>query len=232
VIALGALAQEVSHLDALIVFRLSDARVHAAWVREGAEFEASDIAPKLREAYRASEAALWGMGWAMSASVDAPADPQLLVEASSGCCVVRRVGDSAAAIVFGPAMPLGMARLVASRIVEKLSSEPAHFGSAEPLEAPRAPSEALARTSASSSPAAAPAPSRSLDAERVERLLANLEAHAAEPHVARLRVALKAGLTTLALERPDALRPEAMVLIETAVEELLGASPSDVRRLG
>lgn len=230
--ALGALAQEVDHLDALIVFRLSDARVHAAWVREGAEFEASGIAPKLREAYRASEAALWGMGWAVSASVDAPADPQLLVDAPGGSCLVRRIGDSAVALVFGPAMPLGMARLVASRIVERLSSESTYFASAELVEAPSAPSEALTQTDASSSPVPSPAPSRSADAERVERLLAKLEAHAAEPHVARLRVALKAGLTPLALERADALRPEAMVLIETAVEELLGASSPDVRRLG
>lgn len=227
---LSALAQQVDHLDALIVFHLGDARVHAAWVRDGAAFDASDIAPKLREAYRMSEAALRGMGWTMSAAVEAPADAQLLVEAPGGCCLVRRVGDSAVALVFGPAAPLGMARLAASRMVERLSSEPI-FGSAEPSDAPRAPLEAPAQTPTLSPFPLAPSASRSIDAERVERLLVHLEEHAAEPHVARLRVALRAGLTPLALERPDELQPEVMVLIETAVEEVLGASLADARRL-
>lgn len=103
-------------------------------------------------------------------------------------------------------------------------------GRAEPTEAPRAAQDMPPRTLAFP-PLSPPAQARSADAERVERLLAYVDEHAAEPHVARLRVALKAGLTPLALEHPEALRPEAMVLIETAVEEILGVSLAVIRRL-
>jgi hypothetical protein len=69
------------------------------------------------------------------------------------------------------------------------------------------------------------------DMDRAKRLLSFLEGRAPEPHVARLRVALRAGLTPLALEHPEALRADAMILIETAVEDILGIDRSELRRL-
>lgn len=63
---------------------------------------------------------------------------------------------------------------------------------------------------------------------RVQRVLAYLEKHAPEPHIARLRVALRAGLTPLALSHPETLGPNALVLIETAVEDILGVDLSDL----
>ena len=48
-----------------------------------------------------------------------------------------------------------------------------------------------------------PPPPAELD--RASRLLAYLEAHAPEPHVVKHRLALRAGLTLAALERPEAL---------------------------
>lgn len=65
------------------------------------------------------------------------------------------------------------------------------------------------------------------EVERVQRVLAHLEKHAPEPHVARLRVALRAGLVPLALSHPETLGPNALVLIETAVEDILGVDLSD-----
>jgi hypothetical protein len=74
-----------------------------------------------------------------------------------------------------------------------------------------------------------PPPPSELD--RVSRLLAYLEAHAPEPHVVRYRLALRAGLTLAALDRPSALGPEAIVLIETAVQDILGIDRAELRRI-
>ena len=76
-----------------------------------------------------------------------------------------------------------------------------------------------------------PPPPRPPEAERVSHLLAYLEAHAPEPHVARYRLALRAGLTLAALDRPEALGPEAIVLIETAVQDILGIDRAELRRI-
>jgi hypothetical protein len=74
-----------------------------------------------------------------------------------------------------------------------------------------------------------PPPPAELD--RVSRLLAYLESHAPEPHVVKNRLALRAGLTLAALERPEALAPEAIVLIETAVQDILGIDRAELRRI-
>jgi hypothetical protein len=76
-----------------------------------------------------------------------------------------------------------------------------------------------------------PPPPRPPEAERVSHLLAYLEAHAPEPHVVRSRLALRAGLTLGALDHPEALGPEAMVLIETAVQDILGIDRAELRRI-
>jgi hypothetical protein len=67
--------------------------------------------------------------------------------------------------------------------------------------------------------------------DRVSRLLAHLEARAPEPHVVRHRLALRAGLTLAALDRPEALGAEAVVLIETAVQDILGIDRAELRRI-
>jgi hypothetical protein len=74
-----------------------------------------------------------------------------------------------------------------------------------------------------------PPPPAELD--RTSRLLAYLEAHAPEPHVVKHRLALRAGLTLSALERPEALGPEAVVLVETAVQDILGIDRAELRRI-
>ena len=69
------------------------------------------------------------------------------------------------------------------------------------------------------------------ESDRPARLLAYLEAHAPEPHVVRLRLALRAGLTLAALDRPESLAPEAIVLVETAVQDILGIDRAELRRI-
>jgi hypothetical protein len=94
--------------------------------------------------------------------------------------------------------------------------------------AQRAPSNVPARRAGLTPP---PASAPLMELERTLRLLALLDARAPEPHVARLRLALRAGLAPLALEHPDALGAEGMLLIESAVEDILGLDRAALRRL-
>jgi hypothetical protein len=66
---------------------------------------------------------------------------------------------------------------------------------------------------------------------RIRGLLAYLEAHAPEPHVVRTRLALRAGISLFALDHPETLGPEAIVLIETAVQDILGHSRAELARV-
>lgn len=65
-------------------------------------------------------------------------------------------------------------------------------------------------------------------AKRTIRLLEFLEARAPEPHIVKLRIALRAGLSLVALDHPETLGEDALVLIETAVEDILGIDRSEL----
>jgi hypothetical protein len=113
-------------------------------------------------------------------------------------------------------------------VVEKPGSAPPPntltFGSGRPKsDTPKPPLGSLPRRSRPPSPPA--------EMDRLSRLIAHLEAHAPEPHVVRHRLALRAGLTLAALERPSVLGPEAVVLIETAVQDILGIDRAELRRI-
>ncbi|MGK4002155.1 hypothetical protein WMF31_05990 [Sorangium sp. So ce1036] len=275
-IALDSIGYGVSGLDAILVFHLADARVHAVFVRVGAALSPADAAAGLRDAYLGSQLAAQRLvperdgsarpprGRGVRSSSRPPRsrdrgeelpDPLVTLELGGRTVLLRRVRACVVACLFDGTMPLGMARLVAQRLAatlapelpleepseEMLSDPPGLFD--EPLSAevvddlvrgiarpppPRAPSNAPSRRpGATPLPAEAPSP----EAARTARLLALLEARAPEPHVARLRLALRAGLTPLALEHPDELGPEAMVLIETAVADMLGLDRAALRRL-
>ncbi|MFS8070790.1 MAG: hypothetical protein ACMG6S_30860, partial [Byssovorax sp.] len=60
-IALDGLAYGVDLLDAILVFHLGDARVHAAWVRPAAGLRPEDIVGSLRDAYRVCQFAARGV---------------------------------------------------------------------------------------------------------------------------------------------------------------------------
>jgi hypothetical protein len=73
-----------------------------------------------------------------------------------------------------------------------------------------------------SDPAPDTSPPRSAIGHRVRAILSHLEQHAVDPHISRLRVALKSGLGLEVLVYPDDLPAEALVVIETAAEDILG----------
>jgi len=65
----------------------------------------------------------------------------------------------------------------------------------------------------------------------VRRVLAYLEAHAPEPHTVRLRLALRAGLTLIALEHPESIGMEVVPRIEAAAQEILCVDQDELRRV-
>ena len=237
-IPLDGIAYGTQGLTALLAIHLGDAHLHAAFVRDGAALPLGELCATLRDAYRACQGAARKLPAPLRRQSGAPGDgrpepppprtgvlssrpprgaPDPPVSLEEGGCVVllRRVRAYVVACVFEAATPLGMARLFATRLIATLSPE-LPLGEAEDLPA----------TTERDEPWAAPA-----ESARAVKLLALVDALAPEPHVARLRVSLRAGLPPDALEQPDVLGPDAVPRIETAVEEILGLDRAALRRL-
>jgi hypothetical protein len=248
-IALDGLAYGIDLLDALLVFHLGDAHVHALWVRPDGGVRPDDGVTTLRDAYRVGQFASKRLSGTASPRAEAPA-PLITLELPQRTAMLRRVRAYVVASIFDAAMPLGMARLIAGRLVAALEPElPLGQDVASPASTARVvlpvpsggPSVALRASPDDAAPhtltfgSALPRRSRPppppAELDRVSRLCAYLEAHAPEPHVVRCRLALRAGLTLAALDRPEALGPEAIVLIETAVQDILGIDRAELRRI-
>jgi hypothetical protein len=271
-IALDGLAYGVDALDAILVFHLGDARLYATWVRPDAGLDAEEAAATLREAYRNNERTMRRLtrfataGWSMGTTTmdwqaggrDAggargSASPFVTLETPSRVALLRRIRSYVVATLFDGALPMGMARLVASRLARSLEPElPLTIDRVSMIsELPEAPLDhgldtsqddddedtdavPLVHTRALAFPTVdgvgrSRAPASRTEVERARRILAYLDAHAPEPHVVRLRLALRAGLTPIALEHPEALGADAMALIETAVEDMLGLERAELR---
>jgi hypothetical protein len=248
-IALDGLAYGIDLLDALLVFHLGDAHVHALWVRPDGGVRADEVVTTLRDAYRVGQFASKRLAGAASPRTEAPA-PLLTIELPQRTALLRRIRAYVVTCIFDAAMPLGMARLIAGRLTAAiepelpLGQETADTGPRSRVVVPvpatvpgvnvRTPAEESAPhtlTFGSSLPRRSHPPPPPTELDRVSRLLAYLEAHAPEPHVVRHRLALRAGLTLAALDRPEALGPEAVVLIETAVQDILGIDRAELRRI-
>ncbi len=262
-IALDGLAYGIDLLDAILVFHLGDARVHAAWVRPSAGLRPEDIVGSLRDAYRVCQLAARRMAGGADRR-GARVDALISIELPHRVALLRRVRSHVVASLFDTAMPLGMARLIAARFVAALEPElplaedagavtlaPSFSGHAPPPApipdallvpqlAPRfsepAPDDALDRgpsTLAFGADRRSLPPARATVSEqaRIRGLLAYLEAHAPEPHIVRTRLALRAGISLFALDHPETLGPEAIVLIETAVQDILGHGRAELARI-
>ncbi|MEJ7732953.1 MAG: hypothetical protein WKG00_27620 [Polyangiaceae bacterium] len=239
-VPLDGLAYGIEYLDAIIVFYAGDAHVHAAWVRPETGFTAEEMAPRLRDAYRSCHAAARALE-THSVAVSSTAvlsDAFVTLETPARITFLRRVRGYVVAVAFDAAVPLGMARMLAGRLVGTIGPELPREASAS--DAPRPADEAegdgaktLAvpqrpRTTRTSRPPPPPRPTSS-ELDRARRLLQYAEEHAVDAHVVRQRIALRAGLTPLALEHPEALGADAIVLIENAVADILGLDQAALR---
>lgn len=248
-IALDGLAWGIDFLDAILVIGLADAHLHAVWAHPDAGLRPEDLAGTLRDAYRVAQFASRRLGASAPGALERRGElssPLFTLELPQRTAVLRHVRGHVIACVFEAAMPLGMARLVAARLSAELDPElPRSLGpeiaqlAPEPPIAPRVVPPPHADEPPTTLSFGAPRPRRSLapprvsssELDRARHLIAYLETHAPEPHTARLRLALRAGLTLVALDHPEALGPEALVLIESAVEEILGLDRAELRRI-
>jgi hypothetical protein len=240
-VPLDDLAFGIDHLDAIIVFHAGDARVHAAWVRADAGYAAADITARLRDAYRACQTAARGVdAGAAIPPASILSDAFVTLETPARVTFLRRIREHVVASSFDAAMPMGMARLMAGRIAATIDPRlPRGDDDQQTGETPAAPQEeadwdegakTLAVPPLRATATSKPPPRPTLtEQDRAKRLLAFAEERAPDPHVVRLRVALRSGLTLLALEHPEALGADAIVLIETAVQEILGIDRSELR---
>ncbi|MEO5726964.1 MAG: hypothetical protein ABI134_27300, partial [Byssovorax sp.] len=121
-IALDGLAYGIDLLDAILVFHLGDARVHAAWVRPSAGLRPEDIVGSLRDAYRVCQFAARRMAGGADRRGDR-LDALVSIELPHRVALLRRVRSHVVASLFDAAMPLGMARLIAARLVAALEPE-------------------------------------------------------------------------------------------------------------
>jgi len=182
-------------------------------------------------------------------------DPLVTMELPGRHILLRRVHSYVVATFFDASVPLGFIRMNAAIIVgrmrDELPSDAVTPPSGTPAVSAPPPTvqvvshvpeveepevEEPARTLAfpaggsvvvrSSRP-----PPRGTKAEidRATKLLAYLDAHAPDPHVVRLRLSLRAGIKPLALDHPESLGADAMVLLETAAEDILGIDRADLR---
>ena len=265
-IALDGLAYGIDYLDAILVFHLGDARLHASWVRPDAGLRAEDAVGTLRDAYRVCQFAARRIAGGTDRRGER-VDPVITIELPHRTALLRRIRSHVVACLFEAAMPLGMARLVASRIGDALDPElPLTEEAAAPPALPalgvRVPPIAPLPPTSAASPvpriarvvdapgddaeARGPStlsfgasrrrslpPARATPSEqgRTRSLLAYLEAHAPEPHVVRTRLALRAGIGLVALDHPETLGADAIVLIETAVEDILGQGRAELARI-
>jgi hypothetical protein len=238
-VPLDGLAYGIEYLDAIIVFYAGDAHVHAAWVRPEVGFTAEEMSPRLRDAYRACHAAARALE-THSVAVSPTAvlsDAFVTLETPARITFLRRIRGYVVAVAFDAAVPLGMARMLAGRLASTIGPELPREASAsdtphptEEVEGDGAKTLAVLprpRTTRTSRPPP-PRPTTS-ELDRARRLLQYAEEHAVDAHVVRLRIALRAGLTPLALEHPEALGADAMVLIENAVADILGLDQAALR---
>jgi hypothetical protein len=238
-VPLDGLAYGIEYLDAIIVFYAGDAHVHAAWVRPETGFTAEEMSARLRDAYRACHAAARALE-THSVAVSPTAtlsDAFVTLETPARITFLRRVRGYVVAVAFDAAVPLGMARMLAGRLAATIGPELPREGSASDTPRPADDAEGdgaktLAvvprpRTTRTSRPPP-PRPTSS-ELDRARRLLQYAEEHAVDAHVVRQRIALRAGLTPLALEHPEALGTDAILLIENAVADILGLDQAALR---
>ncbi|MDC3953438.1 hypothetical protein [Polyangium jinanense] len=253
------LALSADGVEAIVAFHIADGKIHAAWIRPGSGYTAGAVTQSLREVYKTSQVHARRLDFLAPTPMLDPgpadlSDPLITLEMPGRVIVIRRVHGHVVAVSFDGTVPLGFVRYHAARIAMTLRPELPQDSITPPSGVPavsappptvnvvskpqpdEADHEEPARTLAfptggavvvrSSRP---PPRGTKVEIDRATKLLAYLDAHAPDPHVVRLRVALRAGIKPLALDHPESLGADAMVLLETAAEDILGIDRAELR---
>jgi hypothetical protein len=229
---LDGLAVGVDHLEAIIVFYLGVTHAYASWVRAGVDLKPGRVGNAVREAYLASEHVV------VALDGDPPSRPQspvLTIETQGRIVFVHRVRTFGVAVCFERDAPLGFARMAARQIVRTLEHD-LPYAHTETAVVVLAQAKATVPGSSQApgqldfdgdehAPDTSPPPravSASGVGDRVRAILRHLEENGPDPHLIRLRVALRSGLGLDAVDHPDHLSAESVLLVETAAEDILG----------
>lgn len=226
-IALDGFTHGIDALDGLVVFSVADGSIFGAWVRADMGFAAEDVAPPLREAYRACLQASRKLAIFAAASAERGqvGEPIVTIETLARTALLKRIRAFVVACLFDASMPLGMARLCAARLsaalepelpltdLERLTLPPPPA----PGEGSRPPPPGMRLSVPLRAPHASPA-----EVERLRKIIAYAEANLPDGHTVRLRLALRAHTNRLALDHPETLASDAILRVETAAVEMLG----------
>jgi hypothetical protein len=210
---LARLTAGVTGLEAVVVFLRDPSHLYAHWLSSGGSLSASRVATAARPVLEASLDAADTLGAERDSRVGS------LLELDAHLLFVEPLGRFGAAFVFASSAPLGLARLAVRRLSGALGAEleqVATAGRARPLDTPPTAKRSTSTPELAAAKTLLPTP----NGERVRALLAELEAKALDPHLVRLRLALRSGLGREQLGSPDALPNEALRLIETLAVEL------------
>jgi len=158
--------------------------------------------------------------------------PSLTLETQGRLVFVHRVRLFGVAVCFERDAPLGFARMASRQLVRTLEQElPYPQDDANVIvvsqNKPTMPgTHTKTQPQLDFDPDAGPDthPPRHVVGDRVRQLLRHLEENAPDPHIVRLRVALRTGLGFEAIQNPDVLTPDALLLVESAAEDILGAA--------
>ncbi len=224
---LDGLAVGVDHLEAIVVFFLSVSHAYASWVRAGVDLKPARIATAMRDAYVASEQALYAIDGEPQIRTETP---NLIMETQGRLVFVHRVRNFGVAVCFERDAPLGFARMAARQLVRTLEHElpyPQDEANVVVVSAakPTVPGAVLAPAQLNfDADDAGPDthPPRHVVGDRVRHVLRHLEENAPDPHLVRIRVALRTGLGIEAIQNPESLTADALVLVESAAEDILG----------
>ncbi len=234
---LDGLAGGVDHLEAIVVFFLSVSHAYASWVRAGVDLKPPRIATSMREAYVSAEQALFAIDGEPQIRTEAP---NLTIETQGRLVFVHRVRTFGVAVCFERDAPLGFARMAARQLIRTLEHELPY-----PQDDAHVVVVTQAKPTSPSAPAAPPQldfdpegngpdthPPRHLVGDRVRHVIRHLEENAPDPHLIRLRVALRTGLGLEAIQNPDQLTPDALLLVESAAEDILGIDHGKLTEVG
>lgn len=251
-VVLDGLAASCEELEAIVIFLIDAVHVIASWIHPSKPISLGVFTPTLHAAFTASLAAGDLLTPENAPRDQRPgfvrpeATCTMTLELADHTLVVQRLRGFGVATLFASRLPLGLARAQAKEVLRNLAHELPYANSptsiqvlsgrrssmnipaVRPIEHMRtreifdeeepAPDTGRQSIPVSRDAAVDPPPSSG----RARRILEELADHAPDANVVLLRVGLRTGLGLEPFMDPETLSGEALVLLETAAEDILG----------